>query len=175
MNKTPEVGYTRAMIADLTGDRAWYDYFNQRETWKPDGRPLTRIEDMSPEWRLNCVQFLERRALAYATKYGRACEAVAWGALGFLSGEMARERVERQLDNEADYARTNPVEWIRSTVLHRALSAGLPTKGKKLRALQERAAHWDACAMRADLASECTCAEVRAAHEASRQKESQDA
>lgn len=175
MSENPEIGHTGAPIADLTGNRVWYDYFNQGEAWKPDGRPLTRIADMSHEWRLNCVRFLERRAVAYANNYAFGCEAVLWDALGFLSGEMARDSVTRQLEHDADYARSYPVEWIKSTPLHQALATGLPTKGKKLRALQKRAAHWDACALRVDPNTECTCAEVRATHEANRQKENRDA
>jgi hypothetical protein len=100
----------------------------------------------------------------------RGCEAA--GVLG-LFGRDGSERIEEL--RRGGLCPHHPVEWIKSTPLHQALATGLPTKGKKLRALQKRAAHWDACALRVDPNTECTCAEVRATHEANQQKENRDA
>lgn len=156
---------TQALVDKLVGNRVWYDYFNQGEVWKPDKRPMFQIVDMPREWRLNCARFLERRALGFAQRYAFGCEAVLWGAMGVLNGEMARDSVTRELDAEAAYARDYPTEWMRSTPLFLSLVNGLPTKGKELRALRERADHWDGCAWRSDRSAACTCIELRAAHE----------
>jgi hypothetical protein len=149
------------LIYDLVGDAAWCRYFNQGETWKADGRDLVRIVDMSPEWRLNCVRFLERRAARYAVVYARGCEAELWHGLNLLNGEMARDSITRELEGEADYARDNPTEWIVTTPLYRALAAGLPVKGKKLRRLEERAAHWAGCEWRRGDTTTCSCGRLR--------------
>lgn len=158
------IEFTESPMGLLAKERAWYGYFNQGARWKPDGREAVLIADMPAEWRLNCVRFLERRASRYARVYARGCEAELWHALNILNGEMARDSIERALDDEADYARTDPTEWITTTPLYLALATGLPVKGKKLRRLEERAAHWAGCEWRRGNTAACSCEQLRQEH-----------
>lgn len=145
----------------LQVQRRWYQYFNQGVYWKPNGRPPVDIVEMEAEWRHNCRRFLERSALLYARNYADGCEAEAMLALDWLGGEMARESVERVLDDEAHRAQADPVAWIKTTVLYKALGQQLPTKGKKLRQLATRASHFDGCPRRTARKGECHCYRLR--------------
>lgn len=157
-----------ALVWDAMDDARWWRYFNQGERWQPDNRVAVNIADMSPEWRLNCVRFLERRAANYAALYVRGCEAELLCALRVLNGEMARDSIIQGLDAEASGALADPVVWVRSTRLCRALAAGLPVKGKKLRVLERQAAHWSGCEWRAGKTGDCSCERLRQEHGAQR-------
>lgn len=158
-----------ALIRDAMGDARWWRYFNQSKRWQPDNnRVAANIVDMPPEWRLNCVRFLERRATRYAAAYAKGCEAETLNVPHVMSGEMAQCSITRELEEEADWARTNPDEWIRATPLYRALAAGLPARGRELRALEQRAAHWSGCEWRAGETDSCSCARLRQEHGAAK-------
>lgn len=145
------------MRQHLRVQRSWYRYFNQGSYWKPNGRDPVNIVDMESEWRYNCRRFLERNAIVYARNYADGCEAETILALETLSGEMAQDAVERELDAEARRAVADPVAWIKTTALYIALGQSLPTKGKKARALATRASHYDGCPRRVERKGECHC------------------
>lgn len=163
--------------------RFMYAYLEQDEVWIPQPpRPRIAIADMDKEWRLNASRWLERRAGLFAARY-------AFGEIYCLSaptmraviGEVKGVPVEAgpllsHLDLMSDSARDDfdrwqdernqdPEAWIRTTPLHRALVASLPSKSKELAELAGRAAHWSTCPVRLGSGSECQCRHV-AAHSA---------
>jgi len=135
----------------------WYRYFNQSEYWKPNGRPPVAIVDMEPEWRFNCRRFLECSAINYARNYIDGCEAELVFALEILGGEMAQDSIEREMDEQISSAKADPVAWVKTTPLYRALGQRLPTRARPLRALATRASHYDGCPRRAERKGECHC------------------
>jgi hypothetical protein len=110
---------------------SWSWYFDQGEQWKPNGKPMVAVVDMDPEWRLNASRFLERNAAGYAAKC--SLDAVA----------------------------ADPVTWIRTTALYRALVAGLPTSPDETDKLAARARHWSTCPARSG-SDECRCEQIAA-------------
>lgn len=153
--------------------RAYYAYFNQAEIWLPNGRSQVRIVEMDAAWRLNCARFLERRAASYLAQYDfgeisalsqPTCQEVVGEDRGevVLSGQVFSELdlmgecARDAFDGEAERRRSDPIAWVRSTPLYRALVAGLPT-GDDRDALAERAKHWSTCPARSDLAATCGC------------------
>lgn len=164
--------------AYLKQARIWYAYLNQGEVWKPNKKPLVQIADMAPAWRLNCTRFLERHAANYVHRY-------TFGEISTMSTPAYREvvgindgrevfgRAMSELDlmsdsnadhlhAEQDSRNDDPVAWIRTTALYRALADGLPA-GDDLDALSARARHWSTCPARSDSDAACQCDEIRAA------------
>lgn len=142
-------------------DMWWNEYFDQGERWKPSGKPLVAIADMDPAWRHNSARFLERRAAEFAIRYGRA-EAMWWAAecasqIG--PSEASRDGIEREMAERADARAEDPVGWIRTTALHKALVAGLPD-GDEREALAERARHWSTCPIR-NGGDTCRCEQLQ--------------
>jgi hypothetical protein len=107
--------------------------------WYPYRRPAIRIAEMEKTHRLNTANWLERKAVKLVREQETRM------ALGPQpGGDMACDAFERGLDD----MREHPVEWLRGTPLLQALRKGLPTKGRKLDDLTERARHWHTCPMR---------------------------
>jgi hypothetical protein len=129
--------------------------FDQGEWWRTkDGRWL-RIADMDETHRYNTAAMLTRRAAHHAFAYSWAFVGVVGGHDG---GDMAHDALEQISDELNRQAVDDPEGWLCGTTLYRALTAGLPTKPKKLKTLAERARHWSACPKRRDLkAPTCTC------------------
>lgn len=166
----------------LTKCRWVYAYYSQGDVWFPDRKPRVRITDMDAVWRLNCTRFLERRAESIAHRYtfgevSSMSRATAREVIGEVDGEpvfgrefshfdLMGERATDAFQAEQDARAADPVAWLRTTPLYRALAAGLPTKRKKLEALSERAKHWSTCPARESVDAECRCEEARAAHAA---------
>lgn len=144
----------------------WYRYFHQDRHWVPEGRPAVEIAQMDASWRYNCTRYLERNALSYARRYSDGCRAeeLLLTLTGTTLGEVP-EAVLDHLEACAYEAKADPVAWIKTTPLYRALAAELPTKGKALRKLGERSRHWGDCPRRTALgAPECTCSALAARH-----------
>jgi hypothetical protein len=137
---------------------SWFEYLTQGEKWKPNGKPLVAIADMDPEWRFNAARYLERHAAVIGQRYSLAqtmwFAAITSSPLG--PGENAADSIEHDIDREEAEIARDPVAWIRTTKLHRALVAGLPTKKRKVAALAERAKHWSTCPARAG-GGDCRC------------------
>lgn len=152
--------------APQPGGMSWFEYLNQGEQWKPNGRPPGPIADMDPEWRHNAARFLERRAGQIGGAYISA--AWTWFTAALLSSvgpsEAAADDIERDINEQGAAIVRDPVAWIRTTKLHAALVAGLPTKGKKAAGLAERARHWSTCPAR-DGSGDCRCEQIRAEHQ----------
>lgn len=152
-----EAGHVRtveeAYPAPVQGPRrvtmSWL--LHQGDVWQPKDRPLVRIADMDAEWRYNTAQWLERYAERLALSEQWSMAMLAAGPLG-PSGDAACDA----FDSAIDAMGVDPLGWLRSTPLYRALVKGLPTKRKKLARLAERARHWSTCPARAD--GDCTCA-----------------
>jgi hypothetical protein len=143
---------------------SWFGYLNQGERWQPNGKPLVAIADMGPEWRYNAARYLERHAVAIGERYSLA--ATLWFAAITSSplgpSDNAADSIEADIDREEVDIVRDPVAWIRTTKLHRALVAGLPTKPKKVKALAERARHWSTCPVRTG-GGDCRCEEIQQA------------
>lgn len=158
-------------VKELCKPARWYRYFMQSEHWVPDGRPAVEIAQMDRSWRFNCTRYLERNAKSYARRFADGCHAeeLVLALLGATSGGTP-ESVLDELDSQSHWARENPVDWIRTTPLYRALADGLPTGGAKLRKLEERSRHWGDCPRRLSLKGpECICSQLAA--QAREQKE----
>lgn len=167
--------------AYLRNARGWYAYLNQGDVWFPNKRPRVRIADMDAAWRLNCTRFLERRAAGLVHRYTfgevssmsqPAYDEVIEDVNGDpvlsgqsfsesdLLGELAHEAIEVEQESRV----ADPIRWMRSTALYRALAAGLPDSSIALEALNERARHWSTCPARKSADAACRCDEIRAAH-----------
>lgn len=128
-----------------------YTMFNQGELWLPKDRPAVHIDDMGLEWRFNSARLLERGATTSVVRYG-------WSELFSLSGlsednamDLANDMDHWQAQRERD-----PLAWVRTTKLYRALIADLPAELDALTALAERARHWSTCAVRTgDITCSC--------------------
>lgn len=163
------------MTIDLSKDRCrkTYTYFNQGNFWLPDGRPAIDIAGMEPGWRLNCTRWLERRAGVFTLLYNLG-ETVAMAEPRYQEADNAGEAYGRtysemdlmsdmvldDFDRWGDERTADPVSWIRSTTLYRALAKGLPTDGKPLQELAASAKHWSTCPARTG-AGNCCCEQIR--------------
>jgi hypothetical protein len=143
---------------------SWFEYLTQGEKWQPNGKPAVAIADMDPEWRYNTARYLERHAAVIGQRYSLAqtmwFAAITSSPLG--PGENAADSIEHDIDREEAEIARDPVAWIRTTKLHRALVAGLPTKKRKVTALAERAKHWSTCPARTGR-GDCRCEEIQQA------------
>jgi hypothetical protein len=141
----------------------WDRYLDQGEQWMPDGKPMVAIADMDPEWRYNASRFLERRAAVFASKYS-TCEAlrlVAELASPIGPSETVADQLEADAYHAAAARRRDPVAWIRTTVLYRALVADLPDCPTALEAIAARAKHWSTCPARTG-DGDCRCEAIAA-------------
>lgn len=166
-----ESGHVRTVDEATPKPRAkgvsWTEYLDQGEQWKPNGKPMVRIDSMDPTWRLNASRWLVRNAKVFAQKYSLAAMfefAVICGS-PVRPSEMSTDGIEAEMEQEADSRRRDPEAWIRSTALYGALTAGLPAEADDLAALSERAKHWSDCPVRSG-GDACRCEEIRAAHQA---------
>lgn len=111
-----------------------YRYCNQGEIWFPrDGKPV-RISDMDESWRANARRFIERRAAMIELQYSLGEMAIlakpieafsyyqnTWVTTdSFPSGDAAMDAFENEMESRAD----DPVAWLRTTTLYRALENG---------------------------------------------------
>lgn len=151
---------------------SWLDYLDQDEQWMPDGRPMVRVADMDPEWRFNASRWLERNAATIAFKYSLS-ERI-WFAMVCASpigpNDNSADAIERDM-HDRDEARTaDPVAWIRTTPLYRALVADLPKLFENIRfATEEVGESLVVWAGRGD----CRCKELRAQDWAREEEERQ--
>jgi hypothetical protein len=150
-NHVPDAGALLALLVEIEsgtvrtveeatpkpakGGIAWDRYLDQGVQWKPNGRPMAAVTDMDPEWRFNASRWLERNAAKIAPK----CT----------------------LDRGAERQAADPVEWIRTTALYRALVADLPNCSVALDAIAERARHWSTCPARTG-GGDCRCEAIAA-------------
>lgn len=141
----------------------WLDYLDQGEKWKPDGRPMVAITDMDVEWRYNASRWLERRAAVIAARYtlAESLRLAVWLASPLGPSEMTADMMQSDAEREADERARDPLTWIRTTALYRALVADLPDCSVALEAIAERAKHWSTCPAR-NGADGCTCEAARA-------------
>lgn len=131
----PVLGPDVASAQWLLGQGVW---------WYPNRRPAVRIAEMDKPWRFNTARFIERRADVLADEEHWRMARIAAGPLG-PSGDMAQDGFRREMDGVLD----DPLGWLRSTPLMRALRDGLPRPdSRKGRALAARAVHWNTCPMR---------------------------
>ncbi|RKR92845.1 hypothetical protein BDK92_7327 [Micromonospora pisi] len=162
---------------------ATYRYFNQGEIWLPKPpRERVRVADMGREWRFNAARFLERRAKALEFRYGfgeiSAMSAPVWfdvvgedngrpvtAGPGMSDLDLMSDSASDAFDQAMDQRVADPVGWLRSTVLYRALVADLPTEQAEVVQLAERAKHWSTCPVRTG-ADDCRCEQIRAEHAA---------
>jgi hypothetical protein len=143
---------------------SWFEYLTQDKQWQPNGKPPVAIADMEPEWRYNAARYLERHAAVIGQRYSLA--ATVWFAAITSSplgpSENAADGIQSDMEREEAEIARDPVAWIRTTKLHRALVDGLPTKPKKVAALAERARHWSTCPARTG-DGDCRCEELQQA------------
>lgn len=150
-----------------------YAYFRQDKLWLPNGKPPVQITDMDAEWRYNASRWLERRARHFEAYFSMG-EIFRYAAplMREVIGEDNGEPIERgpllsEFDLMGDSAsdafeewqdarRNDPLMWLRTTALYRALVADLPAKPKKLAKLADRARHYSRCQIR-NGGDECTC------------------
>jgi hypothetical protein len=72
---------------------------------------------MDPDWRRNAAQWMEKRAALFELRY----------TLGEISQlDLMSDNVQDAMDAWQDERQANPVAWIRTTELYRALIADLP-------------------------------------------------
>lgn len=129
---------------------------HQGEYWRPRQGGMVRIADMGKTWRYNTARMLLRKARAIALSQHARMGAIVDDPMLGPSGDGATMAVEREMQDMIDH----PEEWVSGTALLRALQDGLPTEGKKLRKLAERARHYSTCPCRRkpSALSDCTCA-----------------
>jgi hypothetical protein len=143
---------------------SWFEYLIQDKQWQPNGKPMVAIADMDPEWRYNAARFLERRAAVIGQRYSLAqtmwFAAITSSPLG--PSENSADSIQSDMEREEAEIARDPVAWIRTTKLHRALVAGLPTKKRKVERLAERARHWSTCPARTG-SGDCRCEELQQA------------
>lgn len=117
-----------------------YRYLNQGEWWKPKERDPIRVVDMGDRWRGNAVRWMERRASYFETlytfgevfslkfpvghevlgvdEYGHDVLGRTLTGHDLMSESAADDMAAWQEERSAD-----PVAWIRTTTLHKALLA----------------------------------------------------
>lgn len=163
-------------MGEATNDRvnaATRAYLDQGKWWIPKDGEKVRICDMDPEWRYNASRFLERRAAALELRYsigeltglrapvlrevvgevdGEPVEGGPWLSHLDLMGEHAQDAFGDELERRS----ADPVAWVRTTALYRALVDGLPDHPADLATLAIRARHYSWCAIREGL-NACTC------------------
>lgn len=141
---------------------AWNDYLDQSEKWYPDGKPIVLVADMDPEWRYNASRWLERNAATIAFKYSlsEAIEFAAMCASPIGPSKNSADGLERDMHDKDEARTADPVGWIHTTVLYRALVADLPDCSVALEAIAARARHWSTCPARSG-AGDCRCDELR--------------
>lgn len=124
---------------------------DQDEWWQPEHGPVLRIADMTDTHRYHLLGWLEKRAadLEFAD------------SMAYLGGGIFGEPPDDVVD---ELAGRDPLTWLKSMKLHRALTKGLPDlagkkKERKAHAdLVERARHWSTCPRSRDLGADaCTC------------------
>lgn len=175
-----------ATKTDVTGvdDRylGTYVYLDQSKTWYPNGRPPVAIADMGAEWRHNAARWLERRAawFAMAYSYGEILwlsrptmrEVIAHDSergdifgRSFSPLDLMSETVADMFDAEDDRRARDPLAWLKTTPLYRALIDGVPIDDP---ALAARARHYAGCPQREQTGADCDCVRLAAAvaHEA---------
>lgn len=129
--------------------------FDQSEWWRTKAGEWLRIADMDETHRFNTAAMLMRNATRHAVAYAFSFGGVVAGHDG---GDMAHDALEAIEDELNHQVNDDPAGWLRETALYRALTAGLPTKPKKLAKIAARARHYSDCPRRADLKAEtCTC------------------
>lgn len=123
------------------------ELFDQGHWWRAKDGQWLAIGSMAPEYRYNTTRMLERHAAAYQLRYEMAWLSIMTRlAIGDPDGD--------------DWFIADATTWLRRTALFRALQAHLPTSGKRLRRLAERAHHWATCPMRlrrSDRPADATC------------------
>jgi hypothetical protein len=131
-------------------EMTWVQYLDQGERWKPNGRPMVRIDGIGLEWRYNASRWLERHAARIATRYslGEGFEFAAIAASPIGPSDDTADAIADHLDRAADDRARDPLAWIRTTALYRALIADLPNCSIALDAIAERARHWSTCPVR---------------------------
>jgi hypothetical protein len=166
---------TTAKSTELSADEqrhlATFRYLGQGEVWLPNGKPSIPIADMDPEWRYNAARWLERRAIYFAMSYSYG-EIISLALPLYVSGDSRNRRLSEldlmseaaadDFDREADWRAMNPEAWIRQTPLYRALTEGLPTKGRELHKLDHRAKHYAGCPKREQTDGSCDCSRLAA-------------
>lgn len=162
-----------ALDEEFAKGQAVYAYFNQSKMWQPNGRPLIAITDMEEAWRHNAARWLERRATWFEVHYTfgelNGLSKPTWQPVAItLGGEMVDdgplvseldsmgEHASEAFDSMLEQRGADPVAWIRTTPLYRALVAGLPV-GEARQELADRARHWSDCPSRADATATCEC------------------
>lgn len=157
----------------LASPARWYRYFTQDEHWVPNGKPPVKIADMDASWRLNASRYLERNAARYAELFAQGCSAEDFAFS--MTHPDAPDSLLDERWREALTAKRDPVAWIKTTKLYRALAAGLPSKGAALRKLADRAKHWDGCEKRVkNKKGACTCAALATAARLERERHERD-
>lgn len=128
--------------------RNMYAYLNQGKVWAPKDRPNLPVTDMDPSWRRNAARWMERRAARFGTLYtfGEIFELANPSGfvevVGIEDGEpvlgpslsrldLMSDGVQEDMLLWQDEREANPLAWIRTTALYRALVADLPA-GVKL-------------------------------------------
>ncbi len=108
-----------------------YDWLLYQDVWwYPHRCPAIRIAEMEKTHRFNTARWLERKA----------------ARLHLGQGAMLGDAPD---DVWASWQNEDPVEWLRSTPLMKALRKGLPKEGSLKEAqLSLRAQHWHTCPMR---------------------------
>lgn len=114
-------------------------YLDQGEWWYPKPpRPRLRVSDMDARWRRNSARWMERRAELYALRYTmgevlQLMQPTMRAVIGKLDGEVVlsdrlyshwdlmSETVQDDMDRWQTERDTDPVGWLRSTKLYRAL------------------------------------------------------
>lgn len=141
----------------------WREYLDQDRVWKPDGRPMVAIADMDPEWRYNASRWLERRAARIASAYSSSVDLRLSVEISSPIGpsDTVADQLQADAWHEAHERQRDPVGWIRTTPLYRALVADLPDCSVALEAIAARAKHWNTCPARSG-AGDCRCEELRA-------------
>ena len=149
---------TGPAIRALAAPARWYRYFTQDKHWVPNGKQPIEIAGMDATYRLNCTRYLERNAARYAALFAEGCSAEEF-ACGLVHPDAPIE-VFNELYRQAWQAKLDPVAWVKTTRLYRALAAELPSRGAPLRKLADRARHWGGCEQRTrPKKGVCTCAE----------------
>lgn len=172
MTDNPSTDRRQALDELMREGMAWAIYLDQDKKWKPDGKPFVAIADMDPEWRYNASRWLERRARRIASAYssGVALKLDALIASPIGPSQTVADQLQADAWNAEHERQRDPVGWIRTTALYRALVADLPDCSIALDAIADRAKHWAGCPARtidvetgeADI--DCRCEELRAQH-----------
>lgn len=120
----------------------WLALLGQGEYWQPNCAPIIRITDMDDRHRRNSAAWVLRQARMIEFCYSAAEQRHLYAPVAVVIGEIDGRPVER-LDHEAHMAPTegsmaadvldrefadraaDPVAWLKSTALYKALLDGL--------------------------------------------------